>query len=167
MADKLARPPLHIPLDAGDFMDQFMAAWREHVEGFSQMKGRGGAGGGGASAGVGGAKGGKSKKSKGGKASSLDHLPEWKRRLVLKKQRDAEQSKDSGVQRQVSVDDVRARVQERYRQMKAANKKRSPLGTGSSAAGSGGTSGGGTKTIKGKNRKKKKRAGGQASEWFE
>ena len=157
MADKLSRPPLHIPLDAADFMDRFMAAWREHVEGFSQMKGRGGAGGGGAVAGGGGAQGGKSKKSKGGKASSLDHLPEWKRRLVLKKQRDAEQRKDAGVQREVSVDDVRARVQERYRQMKAANKERSPLDTDGSAARGGGASGGGAKAPKGKNRKKKKR----------
>ena len=161
---ELARPPLHIPLGADDFMEQFMDAWREHVEGFSQMKGRGGAGGsmhasggGGGGGGGGEGKGGKSKKSrksKGGNASSLDHLPEWKRRLVLKKQRDAEQQrKGAGGRRQggLSVDDVRARVQERYRQLKAAKS------SGSRSSGTGGGGGGSGGGGKGKKKRKKGR----------
>ena len=119
MTDKLVRPPVHIPLDASNFMEKFTEAWEEHVEGFSQMKGRASGSSAGALSGRG--SGGKARrgnaKGKGISDSSLDHLPEWKRRLILKKQRDMSQRNDRKASVN-SVEDVRARVQEAYRQLK-------------------------------------------------
>lgn len=142
------RPPSHIALHDPKFMEKFLVLWNEHIDGFSQMKGRSKKNTVGGSMNIA-----KEASSNASSSSSNANLPEWKRCLIEKRKREQSKSRNTAIpvpykasvntsilqkssrrrltkekkkDRSSSGGDVsRARLdaQERYRLLKASRKK--------------------------------------------